>query len=56
MSSLICVEVALSLKMKEEMVIRRSIRCNGGVLEDQMIDPSLYSAQYSDKILPQDGL
>ena len=35
---------------------KKSIRSNGGVLEDQMIDPSLYSAQYSDKKLPQDGL
>ena len=35
---------------------KKSIRCNSGVLEDQMIDPSLYSAQYSDKKLPQDDL
>ena len=30
---------------------KKSIRCNGGVLEDQMIDPSLHSAQYSDKYI-----
>ena len=30
---------------------KKSIRCNGGVLEDQMIDPSLYSVQYSDRYL-----
>ena len=34
---------------------KKSIRCNGGVLEDQMIDPSLYSAQYSDKYISKDN-
>ena len=34
---------------------KKSIRCNGGVLEDQMIDPSLHSAQYSDKYISKDN-
>ena len=30
----------------------KSKRCNGGVLEDQVIDPSMYSKQYLDRKTP----
>ena len=30
----------------------KSKRCNGGALEDQVIDPSMYSAQYLDRKTP----